>query len=579
MKSLIYSRTGLLAILLLGVMAIFVLRLFQLQILEHGKYVELARMSQQRQFVVPAERGKIYMMDGKTVVPVVLNQTIYTVIADPQVIEESEKNNIVTSMREIAGGEVVDNIEAKLANKKSRYEVLARNISKAQAEKLKAKKYAGILYQQGSIRNYPEGKLGAQVLGFVNAEGKGQYGVEGELNDRLKGRDGLLQAVTDVRNVPLTIGRDNVRVEAKAGENVVLTVDRNIQSYVEDALAKGATLTRATQGSVVVMNPNNGQVLAMANYPTYNPAEYSKQTDANVFVNGATMIPFEPASVVKTFSMSTGIDKGVITPQTTYQNVDCTTVSDRRICNATRGLGGTRSMQFAFNNSLNVGTIEVARRLGSSSNITYSARQTLYEYYHDRFGFGQATGIELAEVAGLINKPNVSGAEVNYANMTFGQGLNVTMIQTAAAFSSVVNGGNYYRPTITNGKITPNGSVKVVQPKALRQTVSAQTSAAMRGMLSTSRSLSAMHRNDPIGYEIGGKTGTAETLVNGSYTQNETAATYVGYGGKDRPEYVIMVRVSAPGKGLSLEGGRHAGPIFTDISNWMIDYMKIAPKG
>ena len=207
MQRLRHSRTGWLAIVLLVAMAAFVLRLFYLQILQHGMYTELARASQQQQFVIPAERGKIYMMDGQTLAPVVLNRMIYTVIADPQAVEDGERSKIIASLKKIAGGEMVRHAEAKLNNKKSRYEVLARNISRTQAEKLRKKNFVGMLYQQGSIRDYPENGLGAHVLGFVNASGDGQYGVEGALEKRLKGQNGFLQAVTDVRNVPLTVGK------------------------------------------------------------------------------------------------------------------------------------------------------------------------------------------------------------------------------------------------------------------------------------------------------------------------------------------------------------------------------------
>ena len=580
MQRLTHSRTGWLAIVLLLAMAAFVLRLFYLQILQHGMYTELARASQQRQFIIPAERGKIYMMDGQALAPVVLNRMIYTVIADPQAVEDNERSKIITSLKEIAGGEMVHHAEAKLNNKKSRYEVLARNISRTQAEKLRNKNFAGMLYQQGSIRDYPENGLGAHVLGFVNAAGDGQYGVEGALEKRLKGQNGLLQAVTDVRNVPLTVGKDNIRIEAKAGENLALTVDRNIQSYTESALKNGVEAARATEGSVIVMNPNNGRVLAMANYPSYNPAEYAKQTNAAVFMNNVTMTPFEPGSIIKSFSFAAAIDKGAVTPSTVYNNTDCIKVADRTMCNALRGLNGPISIQGAFNNSLNVGTITAVRRLGNGSQINLPARQTLYDYYHDRFGFGQATGIELNEAAGYVYPPDsAEGNEVRYSAMTYGQSMNLTMVQVAAGFSSIVNGGQYYRPVIVGGSVDKNGKIHPSKNKALRQTVSAGTSSQMRGMLATARGSSFLSKNDKPGYEIGGKTGTSEAVVSGHYSQKETIATYIGYGGANRAEYVIMVRVAAPGRGINLQGNYHAGPIFTDISNWMIDYMKLAPKG
>ena len=579
MQQLTRSRTGLLAIILLGAMAIFVVRLFQLQIIQHGEYVARAKSYQQRSFVMPATRGEIYMMDGKTAVPVVLNQTVYTMIADPQAVKSSEREKIVSSLREIAGGEMLENVEARLANEKSRYEVLARNLTRTQAEALKKKDFSGILYQQGSVRSYPEGKLGAHVLGFVNAEGQGQYGVEGGLNERLKGTDGMLRSVTDVRNVPLTVGKDNIRVEPKSGENVVLTIDRNIQSFTEEALQAGVDKAGATEGSVLVMNPNTGQVLAMANYPTYDPAQYGKVQDPSIFMNPTTMGAAEQGSIIKTFLIATGLDKGAITPSSTYMNTDCIEVADRTMCNALRGLGGVTDIQGILTNSLNVGTITVGRRLGNGSQINLSARQAMYEYYHDKFGLGEKTGIEVNEDNGHIYTPDTAeGNEVRYSTMTFGQGMTLTMIQVAAGFCSVVNGGQYFQPTVVDGVMDKTGVLTPSQHTSLRQTVSAEVSSQMREMLHVARSTTWLGREDRAGYMIGGKTGTSETVRDGAYTQSETEATYIGYGGVDHPEYVIMVRVAAPGKGLNLEGGLHAGPIFTDVSNRMIDYMKLAPR-
>lgn len=572
------SRTSLLAIILLGIMAVFVLRLFHLQVLQHGKYVELAARNQQRTLVIPATRGEIYMMDGKTPAPVVLNRMIFNVVADPQTVSDSQRHEIIQALRQIAGDKLMENAEGRLANKKSRYEVLARGLTLDQAEQMKKKDFSGVLYQLNSVRNYPEGALGAQVLGFVNANGEGQYGVEGALDKRLKGSDGLLRAVTDVRNVPLMIGKNDVNIEAKAGEDLVLSIDRNVQSYAEEALKRGLQKAGGTEGSVVVMNPNNGRVLAMANYPTFNPAEYNKVQNVAAFINAATMTPQEPGSIMKSFTMAMGIDKGAITPNTTYQNTDCTQVGDRKICNAVRGLTGTTTMQQALNNSHNVGTVTVGRKLGDGSYINNAARQTIYQYFHDKYGFGEKTGIELAEAQGLITSPTEQeGNEVRYANMTFGQGINLTPIQVTSAFCSIINGGVYYRPTVVAG-VKKGDAVEWSKPQPLRHTVSAETSAQMRTMLDTARHSFYVGKDDKPGYLIGGKTGTVELLVNGAYSMKETAGTYVGFGGTDKPEYVIMIRVSAPNKHVALEGSVHASPIFTDISNWMIEYLKLSPR-
>ncbi len=561
-------------------MAIFVLRLFWLQVIKHEEYVSIAKDSQQRSFVIPAPRGEIYMMDNGVPVPVVLNQAAYTVIADPAIVDEDDRSDIVEALRDEAGGEMLEGVESRLTNTKSRYEVLARNITRSQAEKLKAYDFPGVGFQQGSIRNYPEGKLAAQVLGFVNSEGDGQYGVEQKLDERLGGRDGLLQSVTDVRNVPLNVGKDNIRIEAKPGENLALSIDRNIQSYAEEALEQGVKRAHATEGSVLVMNPNNGEVLAMANYPTYSPAEYYAVDDASVFVNTTTMLPYEPASVIKTFTMAAGLNEGVISPQSTYVNTDCISVADRTMCNALRGLGGTRTMQEVLDNSLNVGTITVARALGNGNSVNLEARQKMYNYFHDKFGLGEKTGIEVGEARGYIYPPDtVEGNEVRYSAMTYGQSLSLTMIQVATGFSSVINGGEYFQPTLVAGTMDGDNGMKVEPHVPLRRTVSEAASAQITGMLETARKTSWMSAQDRPGYLIGGKTGTAETIADsGAYTANETVATYIGFGGSDKPEYVIMVRVAAPGKGMNLEGGLHAGPIFADMSNWMIDYMKLAPR-
>ena len=581
MQRIIKNRTDLLAIFLLGFMAIFVLRLFWLQVVNYGEYVTIAKTTQQRSFVLPASRGEIYMMDNGIAVPVVLNQTVYTVFADPETVKSGDVDDIEKALRDEAGGEVTGDIKAKLNKDNSRYEILAKNISRTQAEKLKKHDFSGIGFQQGTVRNYPEGSLGAQVLGFVNTENKGQYGVEQQLNERLSGRDGLLQSVTDVKNVPLNVGKDNVRIEAKSGDNVALTIDRNIQSYAEEALKRGVEQAGATEGSVLIMDPSNGQVLADANYPTYNPSEYYNAKDAAVFVDNTTMTPFEPGSIIKSFTIPTALDKGAITPSSSYVNTDCIRVADRTMCNVLRGIGGVVDVQGVLTNSLNVGTISFARRLGDGSSINRQARDTIYDYFHNKFGFGEKTGIEVGEAQGIIYSPETTeGNEVQYSAMAYGQSMNLTMIQVATAFCSIVNGGEYYRPTIVAGTVADDGSVKAEQNKSERRTVSEATSGQIRDLLAGARGSTWLGSGDRQGYSIGGKTGTAETISSsGEYTASETVATYIGFGGADEPEYVIMVRVAAPGKGLNLEGDKHAGPIFSDISNWMIDYMKIAPKG
>lgn len=569
------SRSKILAAVLIGVVAIFVIRLFYLQVIMHSEYAARADNAQLKRLEIPAKRGEIYAMDGSTPAKLVLNQAVYTLFADPQTVKDIP--TVKDVIQRVAGGNLQSGADKLLADKSLRYLILAKGLSRTQADLIKKETLAGIGFQEETQRVYPEGQLAAQTLGFVNAEGKGQYGIEGKLNDRLTGTPGMLQSVTDISNVPLTIGDRNINTPAKDGDNIVLSIDRNVQSYAESALVKGLEKAGATKGSVIVMDPQTGKVMAMANYPTFKPAEFNKVQDGADFTNATVSVPYEPASVLKTFTMATGIDQGVMTADTTYVNNDSVQIEDRVINNALKGHTGTLTMQQALNWSLNTGTVAMAQKMGGGS-ITREARDTLYAYYHDRFGLGQLTGLEVSgETEGSVISPaEQEGNAVRYANMTFGQGLDVTMVQVAAGFSSIVNGGHYYKPTVLNGVIQPNGNFTQYQVSAPRTTVKESTSAQMRDMTVAARK-SFFGTQDKAGYTIGGKTGTSETLINGKYVKNQTIGSYLGFGGDDTPRYVIMVQVSADGK--NLEGGIHAGPIFTDISNWMIDYLKLQPKG
>lgn len=556
-------------------MAIFVMRLFYLQIIKHDYYSSIADKEQIKPFVIPAKRGVIYALDGDKPTKLVMNQNVYTVFADPQVVDDISKVEEV--VRSVAGGNAKSNLRELMNKKSTRYQILATKLTRAQADNIKQQKLKGIGFQEVSQRVYPEGSLAAQTLGFVDNEGNGKYGVEGELNSRLLGTDGLLKSVTDVSDVPLTIGNRNISVAAKDGENIVLSIDRNVQAYSEQALKSGMDRLGADNGSVIVMDPNTGRVMSMASLPSYSPGEFYKVEDAALFNNPVISYPYEPASIIKTFAMGTGIDKGVIKPTDTYNNTDSVKIDDRTITNLTKGHTGQITFQEALNRSLNTGSTMVFQRLGTDEKITKEARDIVYDYYHNKFRLGSLTGIELDnEAAGTVVSPNDSeGNAVRYANMSFGQGLNVTMIQTAAAFGSLINGGEYYKPTVIAGSVDSEGNYNPsATPKPLGRTVSSTTSAAMRQMTHDVRQFGIYP--DKKGYFIGGKTGTAETIVDGKYSSESTDGSYLGFGGTDTPRYVIMVRLWGNKQNFM---GRDASSIFTDISNWMIEYLRLQPKG
>lgn len=575
------KRTDLIRVLLALCFILIVARMYDLQIVSHQKYVDLAMSQQTMQNTIFAKRGEIYMMDGGNTTPVVMNEKVYTISVDPFLLRSEggqELKEDEAKIDQLVQGYAVNTWDKVFANEASRYAVIAKNVPYERAKQIKEAKITGVYAQGSTKRVYPEGDLAAQVLGFVNADGKGQYGIEGSLNKELTGVNGILKTVKDVNNIPLTIGKNNVRVPAQDGKNVVLSIDRNIQKKTEDAIKATIEKFHVTNASAVVMNPRNGQILAMAGTPTYNPAEYAKVTDARAFQTDVTMSAFNPASVCKTFALAAAVDSGVMTPETTYNNTDLVTIDGWPIQNAIKGHTGNISMQEVLTYSLNTGSIQALRLLGGSeTEITYQGKEKLYDYYYNRFGLGKYTGIELAESKGTVIPPtDIDGTNARYANMTFGQSLDLTMIQVATAFSAVVNGGDYYTPTLVAGEIKNGEFVRDTLKERDHQAIESSTSETMRKMLHTARLVFPNVKYYDEGVYVGGKTGTAQVVKNGKYTFDETIATYIGYGARsetDYPEYVIMTKVWEDNR--RLDGGMNAKPIFDEISQFMVNYLKM----
>ena len=577
---------------LLGLMAVagvlFCARLFYLQVIRHDYYEQQAVAEHEKKFTIPAKRGTIYARDRDGITPLVLNEPVYLLYADPRYIKNPERaaDRIAT----ITGGNAAA-YKDLLSDDKKPYVVLEKKINKTQADAIKKvsssestkSEMFGIGLKDNQQRVYPEGSLASQLLGFVNDEGDGQYGIEGKLNDRLKGQDGLLKAVTDVGGVPLSIGTDNVMKPAKNGDNLLLTVDRNVQGYAEEALKKGLDKVGATKGSALVMNPTNGDIVAMANYPTYNPTDYAKVEDFHNFQNNTVSDPYEAGSDIKVLTMASGLNTNAINENSTFYNKGYVQVEDTVIKNVEKDVGET-TMEQILQNSLNTGVVFILQQLGGGQ-INKQSRDKLFDYFTKRFGFGEKTGVEQAgEQPGILYTPDdEQGNNVRYANMTFGQGMTTTMVQVAAAFTSVINGGTYYAPHLVDGTVDDTtGQVKEQLPSVVRKNVVSEgTSAAIRQM--TSQALSntlALKMATRDGYIIGGKTGTSQIIdpKTGKYSDENAIGTYVGFGGNETPRYVIMIRVDDSKLGAGdYAGTAAAAPIFADISNWLLDYYKVPP--
>ena len=578
-----YSRSRTLVLAMCGIGAIFVVRLFYLQVIQHSYYESEALKEHTTKFTLPAQRGEIYARDGLTdkVTPLVLNEASYTVYADPRYVTDPDRTADV--LRSVAGGNTVKDFEKGLQSKDLQYTVLARQISQKQADLISREKLPGVGMQEQDRRVYPEGSLAAQVLGYVNNDGQGQYGIEQALNTDLSGKAGLLKAVTDVRGIPLSVG-NNVQEPAKDGKNLVLTIDRNIQSYAEQALKEGLEKVKAKHGSVVIMDPMSGAVMAMANLPTFDPTKYYEQSDYSAFQNAVVSSPYEAGSVVKTFTMASGLNDGAITKDSTYNNTGSVKVDDAVIKNVLQNVNGNRNMTEIFQYSLNTGVVHILERLGGGS-LNPQARQKLFGYFTGHFLLGEKTGIEQSgELAGEIVSPDIGeGNNVRYANMTFGQGMDTTMIQLTSAYSAMVNGGVYYKPHIVDGYLDTDGTIskkasQVVKSDVIRPEISRQ----LNDMMHEAR-IKSLPGKDRAGYFVGGKTGTAQVIdpKTGRYSDKNAIGSYLGFGGNSNttPRYVIMVRVTDAQVGDAVYvGGEAAAPIFANISNWLLDYLQVQPK-
>ena len=578
MKEFLKLRSNWLRVFLVACMTLIVARLFSIQVIHYDEYVAKAETQHTMQNTIVAKRGEIYILDGdNNPVPIVMNTKVWSIIIDPQITREN-RSELEKVINENAKDYLVSNFDDAFKSTFSRYHVIAKNVPFKQAQAIKEAKLAGVYFQGSTKRVYPEGTMASGLLGFVNADGKGQYGVEQALNAELAGVNGVLKTVKDVNNIPLTIGDENVKVPAQDGKNIVLSIDRNIQNKAEQILAERVKEYKIGHGAMVVMDPMTGRIYAAAAFPNYDPENYGKVEDAEIFQTNVTMDAYEPASVCKTFAFATALDLGKMTPNTTYYNSDRTVVDGWPINNAWRGHIGTLTMQQALNWSLNTGSTQALRLLGDSeTEITQAGKDRLFDYYYNKFWLGKYTGIEIQESPGIIvPSTDVDGTDARYANMTFGQGLNITGMQIISAFSSVVNEGEYFKPTVVGGEMVDGEYKQYEYAPADHPTIKSETSRTMREMLHKTRELYPDNVKADKGVYVGGKTGTAQAVRDGAYVMDETIATYVGFGSKDldsNPQYVVWVKFWE--KNRKMTGDNHAMPAFNDMSKYLIEYFRM----
>ena len=568
--------------LIFAICILFIFRLFYIQVIRYSYYEAEALGSQLKLYEIPAERGAINALDGGESVPLVLNEQRYNIVADPEIIIDKEE----TALR-VADvlGISKDDIKSQLENQ-SRYEILAKKQTKdvkLEIEKLMADgDIIGVFAEKTVQRVYPNAGLASQILGFVNDEGEGNYGIEEFLEDELSGTAGRVKSLTDQNGIPLLANGDNIQEDPVDGKDVTLTIEVAMQRQVEEILKQGVENARSKSGSVIVVDANTGAIKAMANYPTYNAADFATTEDASLFTNPSVSSVLEPGSIMKTLTVAAGIDSGSVGADQTYYDPSFYKIGDATVRNVEEdGGAATRSIADILRFSLNTGATWLLMQMGDGE-LNEKGRLVWNDYLTNHYMLGKATGIEQGfEEAGYIPSPTDGfGLDIQYANTSFGQGMTATPLQMLMAVTSAVNGGKYYQPTLVAGYTDENGDYEEKEPVVVNSdVVSPKVSNRLVGFMEN-----AIAGNNLIkkvlreGYTIGGKTGTAEVArPEGGYYEDRFNGTYVGFVGGDKPEYVIISRVNEPGIG-GYAGTTAAAPVFIDVTNMLIDNFSVQAK-
>lgn len=566
--------------LIMAVLAIFAVRLFYLQVIRHDYYKTEALAKQLKQYEIPAERGIISAHDGDNTVPLVLNETFYTIYADPVYI--ADKAKAASEISGIIGGDA--KTYAQQMEEKSRYVVLAKRVDKDKKQKVLDLKLEGVGAQAQPYRVYPQGTLAAQLLGFVNDEGDGKYGLEQALNNELKGRAGRLKAITDASGVPLAASRGNTKVDPVPGNKMTLTVDINMQRQTEDILKTGLDAAKSESGSALIMDPKTGAIKAMANFPSYNPAEFYSVEDQNLFNNAAVSAPLEVGSIMKPLTVAAALDQGAIKVSDEYDDPGYFRIDNATVENVEEVAGAAhRTVTDILTRSLNTGATWVLMQMGGGE-INEKARVAWHDYMVNHYQLGKITGIEQGyEAAGSIPDPKDGfGLNIQYANTSFGQGMAATPLQMGAALSSLINGGTYYRPHLVESVTGKDGIAKTKKPEIIKsgvvsEKVSGEIKSLMEAVINRNHAVYKMP-NIPAGFSIGGKTGTAQiTKPEGGYYDDKYNGMFYGFVGGNSPQYVIVVRVNEPKIG-GYAGSQAAAPIFSNLSTMLINNFNVQPR-
>ncbi len=545
---------GLFALIFIGIMA----RLVLVQVIQGFYYHRVAQDQYESRVVLKANRGLIYDRNGSLIVS---NSYGYSYAADPQLLDGSQKKEIAQKFASALA--IPSSFFMNRLQSRARFVWLARDVTSAKSAALQNFKMYGLIRLQEQRRMYPYGSSAGQILGFTNVDGRGAAGIELEFDSLLAGTNGyeIMQRDGLGRKMPSV---SYPKVNPVPGCNIQLTIDMNIEQIVEQELAAGVKRDGAKAGTAVFMDPNTGEILAMATYPAFNPGNLGDYKSSDARDRAITDV-FEPGSTFKIVTASAALEEGVVNPEkmffadngnyTYFGNV----ISDFEP-------SGWISFRRAIEISSNIVFSKVGRKVGGDK---------FYRYARD-FGFGTPTGITLpGEVAGELPKP-YQWSRVSLAYMSFGYGVLVTTLQMAQAYAAIANGGTLMQPYIVSKVTSPDGEVVFQnEPMKIRRVVTPNVANTLSGLFVDVVKHGTGKNAAVNNFVIAGKTGTARKLVDGKYSETYYHASFAGFFPVPDPQFVGYIMIDSPTKGYT--GGICAAPIFKRIAERIYGIMQRRP--
>lgn len=576
------NRQMLIFLLVCFGMLILLSRLYYWQVVQAHSGHNLAQLASEehiQDIVLNAPRGLIYDAQGRILATDVVRDDVYI---EPIQFSVDHPDDYQASLAELIHSlhQVLPSVSEdqlyKDFNSGLQTMRIATRINPTQSQQLQNKRLPDIFLVSRTWRVYPQGTLAAQLLGYVtqsDTDDHGVYGIEGQYNALLAGKPGSLTAETDLNGNPLVVG-PSTQQNPVPGADLTLTINSDIQYFVEQGLAQEVKLLGAQSGTVVVLNARTSAVVAMAGYPTFDPNQYWQYANQkgclgseDVYFNPALYCAYEPGSTMKAVTMAAALDQHLITPDTTLVDPGYISFPDApTVYNWDDLAYGTETMTQVLEHSANVGAAYVAH------NILGAAR---YYPYLARFGFGQLTGLnDGPETPGTYRTPTNSPQVWTPSDLTrqaFGQSIEATPLQMAMAYETIANGGVMMRPYLL-ASVNNNGHNTTTQPQEVRRVISAQAAQQLTGMLREAATIGLAQTAKVPGYTVAAKTGTATTQ---GISDSETEASVAGFIPAQNPQFVILVKIDRPQ--ATIYGGTAAAPLWKAIAQQLMEYYQVPP--